>query len=65
MPPPWINVFVSVPDTERVVWIVRLPFFDTPIQATWFQDSGNFQWADSNGGTHNISVNAVYKWRDL
>lgn len=65
MPPDWINVFDEVPDTDRTVWIARIPFYDSPVQALWSQDTGVFTWEDSNGGTHSISVNAVFKWRDL
>ncbi len=45
----WKNVFVEVPLDNDIVWIVRLPFFDTPIQAKFSEGPpGSFTWADSN-----------------
>ncbi len=61
----WQNIFVAVPTDAQVVWIVRLPFFDTPVQATWNEAASQFTWTDSATNDHTIAVNAVFKWRDL
>lgn len=61
----WFNVLVQVPTDGSTVWIVRIPWFDTPVQAVW--DAGHewFTWTDSAAATHHIDVNQVFKWRDL
>jgi hypothetical protein len=61
----WQTPQVAMPVDGAVVWIVRLPFFDTPFQAQYFQIDTGLEWLDSNGFTHTIPVFDVFKWRDL
>ena len=63
--PVWKNVFSEVPDTDRTVWIVRLPFFDTPTQADYVSGAQVFEWHDSNGFTVDIPQAQIFKWRDV
>lgn len=59
------NVFAEVPADGTTVWIVRFPYFDTPVQADWDEASALFTWTDSAANTHTIGVNDVWKWRPL
>lgn len=61
----WVNVFVQVPADSQSVWIVRLPYFDTPVQAVWSESISAFSWTLSNTTVVDISVNAVFKWRPV
>jgi len=62
----WKNVFVEVPLDNDIVWIVRLPFFDTPIQAKFSEGPpGSFTWADSNASDQIIPLENVFKWRPV
>jgi hypothetical protein len=63
--PVWKNVFVSVPTDGETVWIVRLPYFDTPVQAVFARDAREFTWTADDTLTTIISLNAVFKWRSL
>lgn len=63
--PVWKNVFVEVPADGATVWIVRIPWFDTPVQAVFSQGDESFTWTDSGGGTNVIATSAVFKWRSL
>jgi hypothetical protein len=59
----WHNVFVVIPADGAAVWIVRVPYFDTPVQATWHEGTAVFSWLDSLGHSHDLVVAAVWKWR--
>ncbi len=61
----WKNVFVEVPADASTVWIVRIPYFDTPVQATFDNTSGTFTWTDSGTTARTIPLDQVFKWRDL
>jgi len=61
----WKNVFVQVPTDASTVWIVRIPYFDTPVQAVFDAASREFTWTGSDTTTTIISLNQVFKWRDL
>jgi hypothetical protein len=61
----WTNVFVEVPSDTQVVWIVRLPYFDTPAQATYSEADAGFYWTASNAGTSFIPQAQIFKWRDV
>lgn len=61
--PIWKNTFASLPTDAEVVWIVRLPYFDTPVLATWSKPSREFTWTGDDATDTIISVNAVFKWR--
>lgn len=65
MATPWQNVLVSVPPDGTVVWIVRLPFFDVPIQATYDANLQVFFYTDTNTITANVPFYVVFKWRQL
>ncbi len=65
MTPPWKNVLVEVPGDGVTVWIVRLAYFDTPIQATWSETNQRFDYVDSNAGAAQVPVWQVFKWRPL
>jgi len=59
----WRNVLKEVPTDGATVWIVRLPFFDTPTLATYDEATLQFTWTDSNTNPVTIELNAVFKWR--
>ncbi len=61
--PVWKNVFVETPTVTGNYWIVRLPFFDTPILATFTAGDQFFFWTDSSAQIVNIGFNEVFKWR--
>jgi hypothetical protein len=61
----WRNVFVVVPADASTVWIVRIPYFDVPVQAVWSAAGATFTWTDSAAATHVIGVSEVFKWRDI
>ncbi len=61
----WKNIFVEVPADAAVVWIVRIPFFDTPVQATFFAADAKFTWIDSGSVDRDIALDQVFKWRPL
>lgn len=61
----WKNIFVEVPADHSTVWIVRIPFFDTPVQATFGEATGTFSWIDSTGNAHTIDIDEIFKWRPL
>jgi hypothetical protein len=61
----WTNYLVAVPPDATTVWIVRLPFFDTPIQATYDAAGFFFTWIDSNAFNQTIQGVQVFKWRHL
>jgi hypothetical protein len=61
----WKNVFVEVPATGTTVWIVRLPYFDTPVQAVYSAADLAFIWTDSNAADNYVPQYLVFKWRDL
>jgi hypothetical protein len=63
MAAPWQNVFVAVPADAATVWIVRIPYFDVPVQAVWSAGAATFTWTDSATATHAIGVSEVFKWR--
>ncbi len=63
--PVWKNIFSEVPADGATVWIVRIPYFDTPVQATYDEMDSLFSWQTSNAHGETISINAVFKWRDL
>lgn len=65
MPATWTNIFAGAPTVDGVYWIVRLPYFDTPVQASYTFPDALFQWTDSNGNLIDILFNEVFKWRDL
>jgi len=65
MATPWKNVFVEVPADAQAVWIVRIPYFDTPVQALYSEGNHNFEWVNSNANIVEIDVNQVFKWRPL
>jgi len=61
----WKNVFVEVPADASTVWIVRIPYFDTPVQATYDEASLTFTWTNSATNPVTIPLDQVFKWRDL
>jgi len=62
----WKNIFVETPADQDTVWIVRIPFFDTPVQALFNEGNGTFEWVSVPDAVHNqISINDVFKWRPL
>lgn len=61
----WKNVFAEIPADAATVWIVRIPYFDTPVQATYDATAAEFTWTDSAAAMHTIGVNAVFKWRPV
>ena len=65
MATPWKNVFVEVPADGATVWIVRIPYYDTPVQAVYDEADHIFVWTNSLSDQEPIAVNAVFKWRPL
>ncbi len=65
MATPWQNVLVAVPPDGTTVWIVRLPFFDVPVQATYDANLQVFFYTDTNTITANVPFYVVFKWRPI
>jgi hypothetical protein len=65
MASPWKSTFVEVPADGATVWIVRIPFFDTPVQATYNDAAQIFQWTNSLSTAVFIDTNLVFKWRPI
>lgn len=65
MAAPWVNVFKEVPADTDTVWIVRLPYYDTPVLAVWDEAGAVFTWQDSAANSHDIDLEAVFKWRPV
>lgn len=63
--PIWKVTTTEVPPDGTTVWIVRIPFFDTPIQALYDAGTQQFFYGDSDGFTTFIPAWGVFKWRDL
>ena len=61
----WTNVFVEQPADSTTVWVVRIPFFDTPFQALFTRAPDVFTFTDDIGNPVEIPMHAVFKWRDL
>ncbi len=59
----WHNIHVLMPNDADLVWFVRIPYFDTPVQAQFDLAGDFFQWQDSNGTPHYTPTDQVFKWR--
>jgi hypothetical protein len=65
MASPWIISTERAPNDGDTVWIVRLPFFDKPVQANYDATDALFGYNDTNGVSVLIPTYLVYKWRPV
>ncbi len=61
----WKNLQKQMPVDGATVWIVRIPFFDTPVQAVFNGTTEKFDWTDSNADTVSYEKVSVFKWRPV
>jgi hypothetical protein len=59
----WTNTFKELPTSNTTVWIVRTPSDDKPALADFVLATSKFEWLDSNGNTHQLNAEQVFKWR--
>jgi len=61
----WTNVFVEQPTDGQTVWVTRIPWFDTPFQATYNKTPLTFSYFDDLTNQVDIPIWEIFKWRDV